>query len=89
MRKMKRRKPKDKATLVKHAQKRFYERFNVDMSEDDIYTMSNLIREGRCEFIEKQSNRISLFYVNYNDKKYEVVYDKSRKSIVTVLPEDE
>ena len=74
---------KKKAVKI-HFQKRSLERVGVLLNEKVIV---NLIQENKLEFIERQSNRITVWRYVFMDKKYRVVYDKQRKQIVTILNE--
>lgn len=71
-----------------HAKKRALERFDVSLTTADLNLVVQMIQDGRATFIEKQSNRVSVFAVIINDKKVNVVYDKTRKTIVTFLTDD-
>lgn len=51
-------------------------------------TIIKAIQEGRAKPIERQSNRITLFRVEYNGKFLRVAYDNKRKTLATVLPDD-
>ena len=69
-----------------HARKRFGERFGISMDDSDLNLMVKKIHRGEAAIVEKQSNRVSKFAVDHNNTTYTVVYDRQRKSIVTVLP---
>lgn len=47
------------------------------------------IRGGRATFIRRQSNRVSLFGVIFAGQETVVVYDKSRGTVVTLIPRDD
>lgn len=73
----------------KHAKRRFYERFGLLIEENDLNHIRNKIQEGDGELVEKQSNRVSKWRVPFKDSIFTVIYDKMRKTIVTVLPNEE
>ena len=77
---------KKKASTV-HLKRRFYERYNLEITNQDIKEMVRKIQNQQAEFIERQSNRITIWKLQFRDKDYTIVYDKVRKSIVTVFPE--
>jgi len=78
---------KSKAKCQKsHAIRRFRERFGVHISKNDYQAYVRQIQEGNAKFLEKQSNRISVFEIIVQGESVRVCYDKERKSIVTVLP---
>ncbi len=43
------------------------------------------IKTGKTEMIKKESNRVSIHKVMYNDAEIHVVYDKIRGTVVTAL----
>jgi hypothetical protein len=51
--------------------------------------MIEMIQQSKGRFVEAQSSRTTVWDLNVLDKKIRVVYDKTRKQIVTCLyPED-
>ena len=44
------------------------------------------IQNGEADFIERQSGRITLWWVEIDAHRLKVVYDKQRQTIVSVLP---
>lgn len=84
-----RRLPKKKCQEI-HAKKRFLERYNgFDFTEKISKEFIRMIQNGLALCIEKQSNRVSIFKVFYDNKDFNVVYDKKSKVVVTVLPKTE
>jgi hypothetical protein len=83
-----RRKSKAKCQQA-HARKRAMERYGIDLSRAKQEEIIGLIKANKAQFVEKQSNRITVFRVVLDDKMFRVVYDKQRKSLVTVLPQEE
>lgn len=71
-----------------HARTRFKQRCNIEFTRKMRFYFINCIQNWKAEFLEKQSLRVSLFRVMYEGKSFKVVYDKKRKEIVTVLPEE-
>ena len=61
--------PKDKDIKKKsvsqrlHAQRRFKERYNEELSTEDYNFMCSMIRNSKATFLEKQTNRISKFKI--------------------------
>lgn len=72
-----------------HAKMRAFQRFGIRLDENTHNQIIKKIQKGEAQFIEKQSNRISLFWVDYNEMKLKIVYDKERKLIVTVMGREE
>lgn len=70
----------------KHARSRALERYALDLSGEDLLDMVAQIQDGRGTFIMRQSHRVSLFAVTVRGELVPVVYDRNRKTIVTVLP---
>lgn len=71
-----------------HARKRFKERLDIDFTRAMHYELVKKITRNELEFIKKQSNRISIFKAIINDKTVQLVYDRKRGNIVTVLVKD-
>lgn len=68
-----------------HATKRAKERFDLDLNSKDYDQLVNMIQKGKAKFLRKQSNRVSLFNVNFKEQDMDIVYDKNRKTVVTFL----
>ncbi len=69
-----------------HARRRAAERFGVHLTREAEQEILDKIRSGKATFIRKESNRVSLFGVIFTGKETVVVYDRSRKTIVTLMP---
>ena len=80
-------KGKKKAQLI-HARRRFDGRFDIKLNDNQYQQLVNQIQNGRGEFVWKQSNRVTHWNINFENKWLRVVYDKRTKVIVTVLPLD-
>lgn len=79
-------KNRSKAVAEKrHAMRRFAQRFPRELTDDEYNSLIKQIQSGKARFIEKQSNRISIFQVKIEDITAIAVYDKSRKTIITFL----
>jgi hypothetical protein len=71
-----------------HAKRRFMERLGVDLKRDvESEIVSRIQRRKRARFVDRQSGRVTIWDVEMKGKWVRVVYDSSRHSIVTVLPE--
>lgn len=77
-----------------HVQKRSLERLNYKFSIEEIAEIVNAALNNqhsekfKTEFIEKQSNRLYLYRLEFRDKKVNIIIDKIRKSLVTILFEE-
>jgi len=81
-------KPPSKSTNQKrHARRRAAERYELDLHQDAQAAIVRAIQGGEARFIRKQSQRVSVWEVEHGGRRLPVVYDKKRKTIVTVLPE--
>jgi hypothetical protein len=74
--------------LNAHAKKRAGERYGIDLNKDARREIVNMIQRGGAEFVSKQSNNRSLWRVQYQDQALNVVYDKQRGTMCTVLPKE-
>lgn len=69
-----------------HASKRAFERFGVALTRQKQEAVIDLIQRQKCKLIVKQTNRLSVFSAPIAEGLFApVVYDKTRKAIVTVL----
>ena len=75
---------KDKQLLI-HARRRLRERFGLYLHPNHLVQR---ILEGDAQFLEKQSNRVTVWRVLHNDTPIICFYDKSRKRLVTVITQD-
>jgi len=82
---------------VEHCKKRFLERFGVRLTPRLRQELITQITTGKAAFVEKQSNRVSVFKVAFTPQPSEcsgidpkamvvqVIYDSNTKNIVTAL----
>lgn len=68
-----------------HFNRRCIERIGFIPTPDESRAAIVEIQAGKAKHIETQSNRISVFQLTLRNIKVNVVYDKHRKSLVTVL----
>ncbi len=78
---------KTEALLV-HAKRQALARYGIDLKNEELRHLVNIIRMGGAEFIERKSLRVSCWRVAYRGFNMVVLYDRSRRSIVTFLPAD-
>lgn len=69
-----------------HAVKRARERYGVDLRQPDYDRLVKAIQTNRAQFVERQSNRVSLWVVRHAETPMVAVYDTHRHMIVTFLP---
>lgn len=74
--------------LFLHAKKRAKERFGFELNRDKHRDIVSMIQGNSAKFVEKQSNRVSVWDVEYHGILMRVVYDKSRGQIITLLHKD-
>ena len=79
----KKKRTKDSCEII-HFKNRMYERQGIVLNKEQINYISKLIQTGNSIFVKKQTNRIVIHDINYNDKTLRIVYDKLRKLPVTV-----
>src|SRR5271156_5148513 len=81
----------DKKTPKKlnaHAKLRAEERYGLNLNKEARNEIVNLIQTNQAEFVGKQSNTRTLWRVNYQAQSLNVVYDKARSTMCTVLPKE-
>jgi len=68
-----------------HCKRRALERFGLALNHKDLAIMARMIQDHKGDFIKRRSCRITLWKLNYKDMEMTAVYDKNRKSVVTVM----
>lgn len=71
--------------VKKHLRKRLSQRFEKRLTKELHKNIVFQIQKGIAEFIERQSNRITIWVVDVEGEKIKAVYDSNRKQVVTVL----
>ena len=71
-----------------HAKKRIQERYGLSLNRHQLRELESLIQCGKGRFIEKQSNRVTVWEVSYQDCHMRLVYDTMRHSLITALPKE-
>ena len=75
-------------SLMIHTAKRALERYGCILTKKDQKAIVRIIQNEKASFIHKESNRVTVWDVDFEGKTFRVCYDKIRKSIVTVLPSE-
>lgn len=76
---------KTASDLRLHFKKRLKQRYGIEINREGIEYIVRQIQSQNCEFVIKQSLRVTIFDVMYENKKIRVVYDKNRKTLITAL----
>jgi hypothetical protein len=74
------------AAQRKHAKRRAFERLGLDVGQRTLDAMVSDIQSGNAKFLRRQSLRITVWKVECQERPCAAVYDKDRKTIVTVMP---
>ena len=69
----------------KHAMRRCRERLGICLTDNDMHVLIKEIQENRAKFVERQSNRVTVWELLVQGHTVHVVYDKHTKQIVTFL----
>ncbi len=75
---------KEKPKATRHAKLRFQERHGEILTDDMISSFISDIKGGKVEFLRESTGDTQLFIVTYKNKKYRVVYNYKKETIVTV-----
>jgi hypothetical protein len=67
-----------------HARRRAAERFGICLTNESYRDLVRQIQSNQAKFVEKQSNRVTLWEVDFAGKKAVAVYDKSRHTVITL-----
>jgi len=71
-----------------HAKRRAIERYGLKLNKRNIMDIVKKIINNQAIFVEKQSCSRSIFMVEFSGHQLKVVYDKTRKSLRSILPND-
>ena len=74
-----------KVAQSKHFERRCIERVGVALNQNEIIRQ---IQNNELTVIGKQTNGVTLFQLERLGKFFKVAYDKNRKQVVTIMPED-
>lgn len=86
---MRRRKRQNKSKSQKtHALNRAKQRVGWGTSQQEIDDCIRQIISGEAKFYERQSNRVTKWWVTIDGKEVIAVYDKNRKTIVTFITKE-
>ena len=69
----------------RHTQQRAMARTGLNISARQQEAIVQMIQRGEGTLIRKQSNRVSVFDVDYEETTLRIVYDRHRKSIATIM----
>lgn len=81
-------KKKTPKILNAHAKRRAEERYGLELNKDARREIVQMIQSNQAEFVSRTSNNRTLWKVPYQDETLNVVYDKARQAMCTVLPKD-
>lgn len=76
-----------KKSQYQHTQRRAWERYGLTVGPKTYDEMVQKIQGQDCVFLQKQSNRVSMFAVKIDEQWIPVIYDRDSHSIVTFLPQ--
>jgi hypothetical protein len=70
---------------MNHAKRRARERLGLYLNDQEILDIVKNIQNNKYQHIDKQSDRLSRFRADIRGQDVVVVYDKTRKAIITFL----
>ena len=73
---------------IKHARRRFDQRFDISLNDNQYIQLVNRIKKGKGTFVRRQSNRVTIWDIEFEENLIRVVYDKKTSAIVTALYPD-
>ena len=68
-----------------HSLRRAYERYSIELTEFDIFRMSDLILQGHAKFKKRYATR-TMYKLQYLGKNFVLIFDSVLMVIVTFLP---
>lgn len=70
----------------KHSKMRFVQRLGLSVTTKDLKEIARIIMNNKGEFVKRKSLRVSIFKVPFRGEQITVYYDRSRHTVLTVLP---
>ena len=71
-----------------HFKRRLYQRFGIILSRNEYREIKKIIQNKKINGI-RENNRKTKYHIKYKDCEFDVIYDKIRKELITVLPPKE
>lgn len=68
-----------------HAKRRARERLGINLNRFARRELVKRIMTGKCRCLYRQSHRVSVFRDTINNREIDIVYDKTRHTIITFL----
>lgn len=79
----------DKSSCQKiHAKRKAFQRYGVTLNRIDYRNLVHKIQEGKAIRLYRQSNRVTIWKVDFNGTSMIAVYDSARKTICSFLSPD-
>jgi hypothetical protein len=75
-----------KKYMITHARQRAKERYNLNISNKDIRTISYMINGGIVLAARKINQYAIIYCLHYKGKTVRIVYNKNKKCVSTFLP---
>ncbi|HWR49899.1 MAG TPA: hypothetical protein VN428_02260, partial [Bryobacteraceae bacterium] len=69
-----------------HAKRRCLERYGLNLNRHEYREVVQKIRDSKCEFVGRESLRLSHWRVEWGGQVLHAVYDSKHHAIVTFLP---
>ena len=79
---------KTKKILEAHAKAAAEERYGVTLNKEARREIVHKIQTGKADFVSRTSNNRTLWKVDHEETSLNVVYDKARHALCTVLPQN-
>jgi hypothetical protein len=71
---------------IYHAKKRARQRFGLNLSEHQLEELARDVQAQKFKFLERQSQRITVWLATIEEMEVVVVYDNKRQSVTTLIP---
>ena len=68
-----------------HMKRRVRQRFGIDLNRHDLAEIVSRIQSGQSEFIDRRSLRTARHRLEVKGTTIDVIYDKSRQTVVSAL----
>ena len=69
-----------------HAKRRALQRYGIVLDNAKQDQIVRLIKEGKAKFLRRDSIRVAVFAIEFENTLLKVVYDAQRKTLASILP---
>lgn len=71
---------------LRHARRRARERYGLHLTDDQVRSIANRIKDGEAQVLRRPTCRIWIYRVHWQRRDLIAAYDRKRQTIASFLP---